>query len=446
MLIGGIQGDEPGGFLSADHYADISLARGNLIVVPRANFQSIVLKRRKINEDMNRKFSEDQASNYEAKIVSILKQLVAESDGLLNLHDGSGFFSEKWESRDRNPLRYGQSIIADCDQYTNPETGETIDLEGMARSVIGKINEAIKDPRHHFHFNNHKTISADSLHKEQRKSATFYAVYDHGIPAYGIETSKSLPLEKKVLHHNFAINAFMEIFGIVPQTPGINIDDPVLEYIIVSVNDSLPVALKREQTLTVNKGDTLKISHIEANYDRGLTADIIGYGRINDLRKKTTINGPTQITVRKDYYPCGSVYIALADRKKDWASGISVSDKPQPARPFMLFRIKAHGKEVQYSNYDHAHLRKGDKFEIIGVETNMADPSDLVVNLKGYVSNPMNNTGEDRGYVIDTGKDLLRRYSLNRQGRAFQIVVTRDDRILGKLFIDLSERGKEDSQ
>jgi len=139
-------------------------------------------------------------------------------------------------------------------------------------------------------------------------------------------------------------------------------------------------------------------------------------------------------------------YIALADRKKDWASGISVSDKPQPARPFMLFRIKAHGKEVQYSNYDHAHLRKGDKFEIIGVETNMADPSDLVVNLKGYVSNPMNNTGEDRGYVIDTGKDLLRRYSLNRQGRAFQIVVTRDDRILGKLFIDLSERGKEDSQ
>ena len=46
LLIGGIQGDEPGGFLSADHYADMSLVRGNLIVVPRANFHSIVLKRR----------------------------------------------------------------------------------------------------------------------------------------------------------------------------------------------------------------------------------------------------------------------------------------------------------------------------------------------------------------------------------------------------------------
>ena len=70
LLIGGIQGDEPGGFLSADHYADISLVRGNLIVVPRANFKSIIFKRRQINEDMNRKFADDRQSNYEAKIVA----------------------------------------------------------------------------------------------------------------------------------------------------------------------------------------------------------------------------------------------------------------------------------------------------------------------------------------------------------------------------------------
>jgi len=77
LLIGGIQGDEPGGFLSADHYADFRLSRGNLIVVPRANFQSIVLQRRKINEDMNRKFAEDRNHNYETKIVAILKVIVS---------------------------------------------------------------------------------------------------------------------------------------------------------------------------------------------------------------------------------------------------------------------------------------------------------------------------------------------------------------------------------
>ena len=71
MLIGGIQGNEPGGFLSADLYADMSLEKGNLIVVPRANFNSIILNKRGPNGDMNRKFSpKDISSSMEDKIVN----------------------------------------------------------------------------------------------------------------------------------------------------------------------------------------------------------------------------------------------------------------------------------------------------------------------------------------------------------------------------------------
>ena len=91
MLIGGIQGNEPGGFLSADLYADMSLKKGNLIVVPRANFNSIILNQRGPNGDMNRRFSpEDTSTSMEDKIVTKLKELISESDYLLNLHDGSG--------------------------------------------------------------------------------------------------------------------------------------------------------------------------------------------------------------------------------------------------------------------------------------------------------------------------------------------------------------------
>ena len=126
FLIGGIQGDEPGGYLSADLYADFSLAKGNLIVVPRANFQSIVLRKRQVNADMNRKFAGDDQKNYEDKIVKILKQLMSESDIVLNLHDGSGFYSDTWISDMRNPKRYGQCIIADTAKYTIPETGKII--------------------------------------------------------------------------------------------------------------------------------------------------------------------------------------------------------------------------------------------------------------------------------------------------------------------------------
>ena len=128
LLIGGIQGDEPGGYLAVDHYADISLARGNLIVVPRANFQSILLNRRQINQDMNRTFADDRNPSYEAEVVDILKTLIAESDCLLNNHDGSGFFSETWVDENRNPRRFGQSIIADAETFTVPETGKTLNL------------------------------------------------------------------------------------------------------------------------------------------------------------------------------------------------------------------------------------------------------------------------------------------------------------------------------
>jgi len=62
-----------------------------------------------------------------------------------------------------------------------------------------------------------------------------------------------------------------------------------------------------------------------------------------------------------------------------------------------------------------------------------------VVNFKGYVGDRKNNTGEDRGYVIHTGRDLWKRYSLAGKGEKYQVVVTRDDTLLGRLFIELAE-------
>ena len=437
LLIGGIQGDEPGGYLSVDRYADISLAKGNLIVVPRANFRSIVVNRRKINDDMNRKFAEDTRINYETKIVDILKKLIGESDCLLNSHDGSGFFSEKWEGFDRNPKWYGQSIIADCEIYVNPQTGQTFNLGDIARSVCRQINEKIANPHYHFHFNNHRTEEKTTSHKEQRKSATYYALYTCGIPAFGIESSKSLPIEQKVQHHNLAINAFMEILGIVPETPGINLDPPVLNYLIVSINDSLPIAVKDRQSLSVNAGDTIMISHIEANYERGLSADIAGYGTVNDIRKKIRITGPTEIIVRKDYYPCGKIDIKIGGGGETLSADMAVSAKPKPEPGLLFYKIKINGDERIFQNYEHVKLVKGDQVEIVDVISNLADSSAFAVNLKGYVGDSLNNTGEDRGHVIHTARDLWERYSLEKRGKHYQVVVTNGQDLVGKLFLDL---------
>jgi len=441
LLIGGIQGDEPGGFLSADHYADISLTKGNLIVVPRANFQSIVLNRRKINEDMNRKFGDDRKKNYEAEIVSILKQLIGESDCLLNLHDGSGFFSETWESPERNPLRYGQSIIADSETHINATTGQTFRLGDLARSVIARANLQIEFPQHYFRFNNHRTIDENSPHREQRKSATFYALYTCGIPAYGIETSKTLPLELKVRYHNLVINAFMERFEVIPETPGVNLAPPKLRYLVISINDTLPVVVQDGQILYVNAGDTIMISHIEANYERGLTADIVNYGSFSDLRKKTVINGPTEIIARRDYLPCGSVQIRVGNSRKviTKAEGVVILAPPPSVPDILQYQVRINGKERTFQNNEHVEVIRGDTFEIVDVTVESGDASRLQVNFKGYVGNSRNNTGEDRGYVIDTGKDLWRRYSLAKNGKIYPIIVKYGEKVIGKLFVEIKE-------
>ncbi|MDR0356117.1 MAG: hypothetical protein LBJ64_10360 [Deltaproteobacteria bacterium] len=312
MVLGGIQGDEPGGFLSADLYVDMALKRGNLIVVPRANFKSIIQSDRGSDGDMNRKFADVKDMDPDRDRIEIIKNLMAESDVFLNLHDGSGFFRPVWESEMANPLRYGQCIIADAEVYTNPETGRVIQLGRDARKAIDIINQDIQEERYKFNFSNHDTMKDSSKHLEQRKSASYYALTKLGIPAFGIETSKQLPsLEMKIHQHNLAVNAFMEIYGVVPEQPRINLSPPVLQYLVISVNGQLPVAVADGQTLMLSPGDVIEVVHVGANYDRGLSVDILGAGSLNDIRMPLAVNAPTRIIARKDNHTFGQIDLAF---------------------------------------------------------------------------------------------------------------------------------------
>ena len=451
LIIGGIQGDEPGGFLSADLYADMSLKQGNLIVVPRANWYSIILNRREVNGDMNRKFADSKITSYEDQIVGILKKLIAQSDCLLNLHDGSGFYSEKWRSFMRNPGRFGQSIIADTDQYRHVKTGDVVSLEAMAKQAIREMNAHIPNPEHHFHFNNHRTASQGTRHPEQRRSATYYALFTCGIPAFGIETSKSLPLETRIYHHNLGVNAFMNIFDIKPDVPGVNLPMPAMKYLVVKVNDQLPVVLSNRDQLTVRSGDTIKIDHIEANYERGLSADIEGYGKINDLHNPVVIGRATQITVRKDNYVCGRVPIRIAAKMeipptppvaKGGQGGFHGSPGRQAAADksrIAFFRIKVNGEEKFLPNGAHIDIVRGDAIELVDVGATDGANAEICMNFKGFIGNARNNKGEDRGHIIRTDRDLLKRFSIAANGQRYQIVAEKKGQILGQMFVDLRD-------
>ena len=484
MLLGGIHGNEPGAYLSADLYADLSLKKGNLIVVPRANFKSVIAGQRGPGGDMNRKFDSVGEGDPEAAVVQVLKSLMAESDALVTLHDGSGFYRPTWESDMANPGRYGQSIIADSASYHHPGTGRRIPLEEYALAALERINAAIETPLHRFHFFNMETGSPDSPHLEHKNSATFYALTRFGIPAFCIETSKQLPsMEMKVLHHNIAVNAFLEIFGVEMEYPAAVLPKPELAYLVIAVNDAPPLAVADGQTLGVASGDTIRILHTGANYGRGLSVEASGQGVLwnagGDAGKSVTITSPLTLTVRKDSAVIGKVTIAPLEggEKGPLLAGNGAFKRPHAATPATLdmlpgsilvaqleapppppatdpapgtgtpssapatgpatppiagpgasgtvtgFLVAVNGKQVEIPPGGELAVAAGSKLAIVDLKSDGELPPGLVMNLKGFVprSQETSNDGEDRGHTADTAKDLMPRFSVGGRGEVYPL-------------------------
>ena len=436
MIIGGIQGNEPGGFLAADSYVDLTLKKGSLIVVPRANFYSILKNERGPDGDMNRHFRDAPPENYVERIVEVLKKLMSESDYLLNLHDGSGFYSPKYEGPRRNPKRYGQSIIADAATFKSKVNGRDLHLEKLAKSVIEKVNPQIHNKRHHILFNNHRTLEKDTIHPEQRTSATYYALTRYGIPAFGVETSKDIPDHSvRVQYQTMMINAFMEVLGIVPDNPPLTFDPPQLDYVLISINRGIPIALPNREILHISPNDVIRIEDVVANYTRGISVDVKGIGAENDIRKPLKIIKDTSVLIRKESEVFGNIRLQVGSDRNKRAGTKKRTDGPSRVTYFI---IEVNGEKQLIENHQTLKVVTGDRLRILDIVTKGIAPEELKVNFVGFVGDEKGNSGEDRGYLIRTAKDLWVRYSLNKQGIRYRIAALKEKTMYGEMVLELT--------
>jgi hypothetical protein len=441
MIIGGIQGDEPGSYLTADLYADIHLKKGNLIVVPRANFYSILLNSREgLTGDMNRKFGEKDNSkkNLDEEIVIVLKHLIAESDLLLNLHEGSGFYSPVWINDMENPTRYGQSIIFDAEEYTLPDKMGTLNLGNLARNVISKVNPQIENKRYHFKPNNHDTVSEKTAHHEQRESATYYALTQAHIPAFGVEISKTIKdLQEKISLHKLVINTFMEQLGIVLDTPGLNLVKPELDYLLIKVNNGNSYAMPHGSTLNINPGDEVVVTDIIANYTRGMVADIDNLGTRNDTHIPFRISKNTKVIVRKDAEVFG--WVELETGTVDEMPKLLPSHAPPPQIKAEELLVNVNDSIQRLRAGDTLHIDRDSRIILKGIRTNIPRlDSDVVINFKGFAPPKSLNDGNDLDHPIYTSQDLWARYSVNQEGRIYPVVATYQDMTIGEFWVELS--------
>lgn len=188
VVIGGVHGDEPAGYLAARKLANWRIRSGTLVVMPEASRQAIRRGVRGYPEDLNRQFpGRSDGSDMERLAHAIFQDVIAAPapDLLLSLH-------ESVELHARDPSRYGQTLTYDSDELTP-----------LMERALGRVNEDIDTPLHKF----------VPFCKPIATCPTYHAYRRLGVPATGIETSRTLPLDTRVRYQLMVTMAFLDEFG-----------------------------------------------------------------------------------------------------------------------------------------------------------------------------------------------------------------------------------------
>ena len=210
LVIGGIQGDEPGGFSAAALLATrYNITRGTVRVVPNLNFISIIERSRGTNSDMNRKFASISPNDPDYDTVCRIQSIITAPsvDLILHLHDGSGFYRPTQESNLRNPNRWGQCVIIDLERWPNIAFGE---LKEMADMVAADVNQRLLKPDHTFFVKNTHT---DKGNLEMAKTLTWYAL-NRDKAAFGLEVSKEFGVSERAYYHLCMVESFLKRAGV----------------------------------------------------------------------------------------------------------------------------------------------------------------------------------------------------------------------------------------
>ena len=215
LIIGGIQGDEPGGFISASliatHY---EISKGSVWVIPNLNFYSIIKRNRGPYGDMNRKFAKLSKKDPEYNIIQRIKQYITKPQVsfVVNLHDGSGFYRETYIDKKHQPLKWGQSVVIDQKMLKNVKNYNDVNI--ISTKIVNHLNKFLLKKEDLFRIKNtHTKFKKTEEEKEMAKTLTHYAI-THGKAAIGHETSKNLNVSQRVYYKLLALEKVMDIMGI----------------------------------------------------------------------------------------------------------------------------------------------------------------------------------------------------------------------------------------
>ena len=293
LIVGGIHGNEIGAYKAADLLIDQELKKGELLIIPRSNFTSILADVRGYNGDMNRKFDYIKHNDPDLPFVGFLKDAILsyKPDVVISMHDGFGFAT-------KSKRAWGQSVVIDEMNYKN------FDLYTPAKFVLDNANRYL---RYKLGLINTKTFTGN-IHPEQKKAMTGWCL-EHNIKAFCIEASKQLPsIKEKVYTHLVMLREFFKLYniefdgGMDRIISNIDLSKKENPKVIFDINGR-KITVKNNKTLKVKKGSIITVDQID-----GIRGDfIVPHGVSLNWRSFYFRN--LRFSVKRDYQKLFSIDI-----------------------------------------------------------------------------------------------------------------------------------------
>lgn len=191
VIIGGVHGNEPAGYLAARKLVKWKIGRGTLVVMPDAHREAIRRNARGYPANMNRMFPGKADGDAMQRLAYEIWQVIrtAKPDLLLTLHESIDFHVD-------NPKRYGQTFCFDFNE-----------LKPYMNRALRRVNPNITTPKHKF------LLFVDPF----PTCPTYQAWARLKVPATSIETSKTLPLNTRITYQLMGVQAFFDELGLQYQ-------------------------------------------------------------------------------------------------------------------------------------------------------------------------------------------------------------------------------------
>ncbi|SDU55227.1 M14 family metallopeptidase [Desulfobacula phenolica] len=400
LIIGGIQGDEPGGFNAASlivtHYDILS---GNVWVVPNLNFLSIIKRSRGVYGDLNRKFDKLHPKDPEYHTIEKIKKLIIDPkvDLVLNLHDGSGFYRNTYHDILHNQNRWGQCIIIDQERVNS---GTFSNLTLIAKKTVAHVNNHLLNQNEHFNLNNTKTQKGN---EEMAKTLTYFAIKNHK-SAFGVEASKSFPTAKRAYYHLLAIESFFNQAGIKFKR-NFKLSE---RHIKTAIDDNIQVALNNRKIL-------LKIENVRnrLNYIPLKKNSVLEFQVNNPLM--TIVTSGNEYRVFHGNRQLTHLYPQYFDYDFSLDAIDMIVDGVHKTVPF--------GNSVTVKDEFMVKSLKGHRVNVIGFT-------------KPEITN-------ESGMTI-LKRNILKQFSIDKKGTLFRVEVYKSQKFSGMVLVDFGEKPVSD--